>query len=139
MLGSSQSLTTSLASSTPPFPPFAHTSERITLAPTCLHLFITKFISESESVGNLLTATTVGKPYTFFIFERCLNKFGIPFSSASKFSLLSSDLSIPPCIFKALIVATKTTQEGFKLANLHFISKNFSAPRSAPNPASVTA
>ena len=45
---------------------------------------------------------------------------------------------MPPCIFKALVVATKTTASGFKPDFLHLISKNFSAPRSAPNPASVT-
>ena len=38
----------------------------------------------------------------------------------------------------AFIVATQTTASGFKFAILHFISKNFSAPKSAPNPASVT-
>tara|TARA_Y100000590_G_scaffold84555_1_gene94477 strand:+ start:1587 stop:1748 length:162 start_codon:yes stop_codon:yes gene_type:complete len=35
-------------------------------------------------------------------------------------------------------VATSTTQSGWIPAFLHFISRNFSAPRSAPKPASVT-
>ena len=40
--------------------------------------------------------------------------------------------SFPVC------VATSTTTEGLRPAFLHLISRNFSAPRSAPNPASVT-
>ena len=63
----------------------------------------------------------------------------MPFFNASKFSTFKLSLLIPPCIFKALMVATITTALGFKFANLHFMSKNFSAPKSAPNPASVTA
>ena len=43
----------------------------------------------------------------------------------------------PPCIFKARIVATITTQDGSIPAKRHFISMNFSAPKSAANPASV--
>ena len=41
--------------------------------------------------------------------------------------------------FNALTVATITVAAGLSPAFLHFISKNFSAPRSAPKPASVTA
>ena len=41
--------------------------------------------------------------------------------------------------FNALTVATITTASGLSPAFLHLISKNFSAPRSAPKPASVTA
>ena len=37
----------------------------------------------------------------------------------------------------AFIVATHTTASGFKLAFLHFISRNFNAPMSDPKPASV--
>ena len=37
-----------------------------------------------------------------------------------------------------IIVTTRTTQLGLIFAFLHLISKNFSAPRSAPKPASVT-
>lgn len=43
----------------------------------------------------------------------------------------------PPWYFSALKVATQTTALGFKPVCLHFISKNFSAPKSAPKPASV--
>ena len=44
----------------------------------------------------------------------------------------------PPFIFSARTVATITATSGFSPAYRHLISKNFSAPRSAPNPASVT-
>ena len=57
---------------------------------------------------------------------------------ADTFSFFKSSLATPPCIFRALIVATITTQSGFRLDFLHLMSKNFSAPKSAPNPASVT-
>ena len=40
-------------------------------------------------------------------------------------------------IGSARTVATSTTASGFKPAMRHLISKNFSAPRSAPKPASV--
>ena len=70
--------------------------------------------------------------------ETWRKRLGIPFSKAVKFCSFKLFLSIPPCIFKALIVATITTALGVKLDNLHFISKNFSAPKSAPKPASVT-
>ena len=39
---------------------------------------------------------------------------------------------------RARTVATKTTAEGSKPASLALMSMNFSAPRSEPNPASVT-
>ena len=86
---------------------------------------------------KLLTAT-IGVNPNFFILLMCLSKFTNPFFSASTFSFFKFSFSTPPCIFKALIVATITTQLGFKFDFLHLISKNFSAPRSAPNPASVT-
>ena len=68
----------------------------------------------------------------------CFFKFLIPFfkefiSSNATFSLLA-----PPWYFNALIVATITTQSGEIPNFLHLIFKNFSAPRSAPKPASVT-
>ena len=47
----------------------------------------------------------------------------------------NSSLRTPPCIFSALIVATITTQSGFRSDFLHLILINFSAPKSAPNPA----
>lgn len=47
-------------------------------------------------------------------------------------------LGPPPCIFKALMVATSTTTLGIKPEVLHLMLKNFSIPISAPKPASVT-
>ena len=44
----------------------------------------------------------------------------------------------PPCIFKARIVATTTTADGSKPASRALMFINFSAPKSEPNPASVT-
>ena len=68
----------------------------------------------------------------------CLSKLINPFFNASTSSFFRSSFATPPCILSALIVATITTQSGLIPDFLHFISKNFSAPRSAPNPASVT-
>ena len=44
----------------------------------------------------------------------------------------------PPCILRALIVATRTTALGTRPEFRHLMLKNFSMPMSAPNPASVT-
>ena len=74
----------------------------------------------------------------FLILFICLSKFDNPSFKASIFSVFKFSFSTPPCIFKARTVATITTQLGFIFAFLHLISKNFSAPRSAPKPASVT-
>ena len=73
-----------------------------------------------------------------FKFSMCLPRLSHPFSTADKFSSPNFSLVIPPFILRALTVATKTTADGFKFAFLHFIFRNFSAPKSAPNPASVT-
>ena len=67
-----------------------------------------------------------------------LSKNSNPLFKALTFSFLRSSLATPPSIIKALMVATITTQSGFKFDFLHFISINFSAPKSAPKPASVT-
>ena len=57
-----------------------------------------------------------------------------PFFSASTFALPSASLATPPCILSARTVATITAAEGFSPADRHLMSKNFSAPRSAPKP-----
>ena len=74
----------------------------------------------------------------FFKFSICLPRLSQPFSTAEEFSSPRFSLVTPPFIFKALTVATKTTADGFKSAFLHLILRNFSAPKSAPKPASVT-
>ena len=43
----------------------------------------------------------------------------------------------PPWWRSALMVTTRTTASGFSPEEAHLMLKNFSAPRSAPNPASV--
>ena len=83
-------------------------------------------------------ATTAGNLNTPVIFSTCFNKFGRPASKASKLVSFKLALSTPPLYFNALTVTTIITASGFISAILHFISKNFSAPKSAPNPPSVT-
>ena len=99
---------------------------------------LSNWSSASVSVGKALIATTHGRS-NFAIFSICFSKFPKPAFKASKFSFPKSFLATPPCIFKARTVATITTASGFKFAWRHLISKNFSAPKSAPNPASVIA
>ena len=81
--------------------------------------------------------TTTGTPY-FCRFSICFSRFTIPLDSAVKFSSASSVFGTPPLYFNARTVATRTTASGFNPAFRHLMSKNFSAPKSAPNPASVT-
>ena len=63
---------------------------------------------------------------------------GSPRSSAPRSSFVSAFLSAPPCILSERTVATSTAASGFSPPARHLMSKNFSAPRSEPNPASVT-
>ena len=129
-------LFTILANSNPPSPPLAQTSLNVTSTFKFLQKSFIKLISSSESVTNLFIATTTGI-LNFCMFSICFSKFTIPFANALTFGTFNSSFLIPPWCFKALIVATITTQSGFKFPYLHFISKNFSAPKSAPNPPSV--
>ena len=62
----------------------------------------------------------------------------MPLSSAARFSELISFKSQPPWNLSARIVATSTTAEGLMPDLRHLMSMNFSAPKSAPKPASVT-
>jgi hypothetical protein len=94
-------------------------------------------ISSSRSVPNRLIATTTGTPNCFTL-SMCRPRLAAPFFSASTSCLPSESLATPPCIFSARTVATMTAADGFNPAARHLISKNFSAPRSAPKPASVT-
>ena len=135
--GFSHASTTLRANSFPPSPPLLHTSDSANDAPNSSHFFATSASSFSVSFGNLFIATTTGSPY-FCMFSMCLMRLGIPASSAERSSVLSSVFFRPPCIFNALTVATTTTASGFNPATRHFMSRNFSAPKSAPNPASVT-
>ena len=62
----------------------------------------------------------------------------MPFSSAARFSVLICLRSQPPWYLSARMVATITTAAGRSPDLRHLMSMNFSAPRSAPKPASVT-
>ena len=128
---------TLLANSIPPSPPFSHTFAKANSQPLSSQNFFTNAYSASVSVTNELSVTTIGTLYCCK-FSICFSRLTIPFSRASKFSLLSSVLGTPPLYFNALTVATNTTASGFNPDILHLISKNFSAPKSAPKPASVT-
>ena len=60
-----------------------------------------------------------------------------PFDKKSVLSLFKSSNEHPPWYFNALIVQ-QAQQLRFKVSFSAFNIKKFSAPRSAPNPASVT-
>ena len=75
----------------------------------------------------------------YFHVDAAFGGFSIPFLRASRFSAETSALGTPPLYFNARQVATITTADGLKPAYLHLMSKNFSAPRSEPKPASVMA
>ena len=120
-----------------PFPPIAQCLHSLTWTFIFLQKLRTTSISFFVSKAKWLIAT-IGSSPNFLIFKICLSKLTKPFFKELVSSFLRFSFSTPPCIFNALIVATITTQLGFNPAFLHLISKNFSAPRSAPNPASVT-
>ena len=127
---------TLFANSIPPSPPFSHTLARANSQPLLSQNSLTNAISASVSDTKALRVTTTGTPYNCK-FSICFSRFTIPAFNASKFSLFKSALATPPLYFNARIVATSTTASGLRPAIRHLISKNFSAPRSAPNPASV--
>ena len=72
------------------------------------------------------------------MFSKWSCKLAIPTFNASTFGSFKFSNGTPPCSFRARIVATITTPSGFLPAVGQQMSKNFSAPKSAPNPASVT-
>ena len=61
-----------------------------------------------------------------------------PRSTATGSAVLRPSSGVPPCILRARIVATRTIAAGFRPAERHLRSKNFSPPRSNAKPASVT-
>mmetsp|Transcript_13111 Transcript_13111/g.52286 ORF Transcript_13111/g.52286 Transcript_13111/m.52286 type:complete len:272 (+) Transcript_13111:631-1446(+) len=79
-------------------------------------------------------------------FAMCRARLQQPAFSSSRFSSTYSFGSgapavtggPPPCIFSARTVATRTATLGWRPEARHLMSTNFSAPMSAPNPASVT-
>ena len=127
----------SAASSSAPAPPSAQWVQSIALTPLAAATCLIRAISASVSEVKRLIPTTTGTPKDF-TFSICLTRLQHPSCNASRFSLSKSSLVTPPCIFSARVVATITDASGAKPAARHLISKNFSAPKSAPNPASVT-
>ena len=65
-------------------------------------------------------------------------RLGAPAHTASTLGMSSSATGTPPCSLRARTVQTSTTAWGASPACRHLMFKNFSAPRSAPKPASVT-
>ena len=133
----SASSATRVANASDPADPFAQCFARIASAPCSVQNACTAAISASVSLMKWLMATTTGTPNDFR-FSICRPRLGQPAITASTFSSLSASLVTPPFIFMARTVATKTTAAGAIPALRHLMLKNFSAPRSAPNPASVT-
>ena len=81
-------------------------------------------------------ATTGSSPNCLTL-SRCFSRFSIPRASASELSLPESAAGTRPWNLRARSVATRTTAWGQMDAARHLMSRNFSAPRSKPNPASV--
>lgn len=103
------------ARSSPPAPPRAHTSVRLISWQLASAQLSRVLISSSVSLTNRLMAMTYGT-LNLRTFSMCLLRFSMPWSSASMFSLPRSALATPPCILRARIVATMTTQLGAKPA-----------------------
>ena len=129
-------LTKVSASSTPPSAPFAHTLASSTGTSISAHNSFKVAISAAVSVINSLIATTAGMP-NLRIFSTWRFKLAKPARTASTFSSVKASLVTPPFILRARRVATITTASGDVGKFGVLISRNFSAPRSAPKPASV--
>ncbi len=112
----------------PPSPQWVHLKAS---TPWLLQYSRTASISASVSEMKWLIATAIGTP-NFFTFSMWRPRLARPFFSASTFSFLRSSFATPPCIFSARTVATMTVAAGVSPALRHLMSKNFSAPRSAP-------
>ena len=130
-------LTTASARATPPSAPSAQTLASSTGTPISAQSSLRVAISASVSETNSLMATTAGIP-NLRIFSTWRLRLAKPARTASTFSSVSASLATPPFILRARRVATMTTASGEVGKFGVLISKNFSAPRSAPNPASVT-
>jgi len=147
LLGLSQAATTASASSIHPSPPLVQASLGTASSTPASRAFLrTSSISASVSEVNLLIATTTGTPWSS-TFSICFIIFSQPFSRAGIFSFSINFLSsgtpgravkAPPCILRALTVATTTAQSSFNPLWRHLTFISFSQPQSAPKPLSVT-
>ena len=97
-----------------------------------------KATSAVVSEVKWLMATTQGRPNCPWMLFKWRSRLTKPRSSAPKSSMPKSFTSTPPWDFNARTVATSTTASGCMPALRHLMSMNFSAPKSAPKPASVT-
>ena len=129
---------TAWARALPPSPPLAKTSLSTHLTCMPAQKSATMACSSSVSVGKALTATTTGRPKPSFMFSMWRPRLASPARTASGLGLFRSALATPPWLLRARTVATSTQAEGAMPAARHLMSRNFSAPRSAPKPASVT-
>ena len=109
------SATTSFASSMPPSPPLANTSESATFTPCAAQWLRMASSSSGVSCAKALMATTRGKPYCL-MFSICFSRLTMPRFTASTSGVASSVFGTPPCILSARTVATSTTASGFKPA-----------------------
>ena len=130
-------LTTARATSAAPLPPSAQWSAITASTPSLAQADFTSAISASVSALKRLIETTGSRP-NLRTFSTWRLRFDMPASSAFRFSVLRSSFFTPPCILSARMVATSTTASGLRPALRHLMSRNFSPPRSAPKPASVT-
>ena len=133
----SNSCSTASATATPPSPPRSHTSHSSTSTPSTAHSARTASSSASASPTNRLSATTSGTP-NFFTFLMWRRRLVAPRCTAAGSAAPRRSFGTPPCILRARTVATTIAASGLSPAIRHLMSKNFSAPRSAPNPASVS-
>jgi hypothetical protein len=119
----------------PPSPPFSHTSHTSTPTPSAAPASRTASSSASVSVTNRFSATTTGTP-NFCTLRMWRRRLAAPRRVAATSGVARASFFTPPCIFRARTVATTMAASGFRPATRHLMSKNFSAPRSAPKPAS---
>ena len=71
------------------------------------------------------------------MFVTWASRLASPRVTAATSGVPSASFLTPPCILSARTVATTIAASGLSPPARHLMSKNFSAPRSAPNPASV--
>ena len=117
-----------------PVEPSAQCRQRIASEPCRATKALTAAISASVSVAKWLIATTAGTPKDFTL-AMCRPRLAQPL--LHRRDVLGPErrpCATPPFIFSARTVATITAASGCRPALRHLMSKNFSAPRSAPKP-----
>mmetsp|Transcript_2029 Transcript_2029/g.7063 ORF Transcript_2029/g.7063 Transcript_2029/m.7063 type:complete len:359 (+) Transcript_2029:534-1610(+) len=138
---------TALPRSTAPAPPRAQWLETVAAkAPAPMACARTSSSSAGVSVANWLMATTTRTP-NLFMLRTCTWRLAQPASRSSRFSSrYGRGICVPALmagapgawLLSARTVATTTAHCGTFPLERHLMLKNFSAPMSAPKPASVT-